>query len=216
MLNKNEFTGYAKALLTCCGVTYRDDSDNQVTYYSRESDAVALADAVFSTQESYLTFTSNNTDIGSMVLSMPLTTGDFEPSTFIHSSAFTCSDASVPNMRHFVESPDTTQDNRAAITKYLAALLQDYSLGFGESKETITVNYDRNGDYIELADHLFNSKTSCLSINKDGEQIGSIHFAGEYNEKRFWKEGEPYDFLDVYAYSSNECRALLPNKVVAG
>lgn len=215
MLNKHGFTAYAKALLARCGVTHRDNSVNQVTYYSGESDADDLTDAVFSTQESYLTLTNDKTDIGSMVLSIPLTTGNLKPSALIHSSAFTCSDASVPNMQHFVESPDITQENRAAITKYLATLLKDYSLGFGESKETIADNYDCNGDYIALAENLFNCETSCLSISKDGKHVGSIYFAGEYNEKYFRKDGDPYDFLDVYAFSSNECRALLPNVLIA-
>lgn len=215
MLNKHEFTNYAETLLASCDVTHRGDGNTQVTYFSKDSEAEALAAVVFSTQESNLTFTKGGIDIGSMILSIPVSTSSNKPSDFVYSSDFTCLDVCVPNMRHFVKSDDTEQENRASITKYLAVLLQDYSLTFGDDNDVVVATYNDSDDRFELANNLFNCKTSCISINKDGEQLGSIHFAGEHNEKLACAEGEPYDFLDVYAYSSNQCRALLPNKVVA-
>lgn len=212
MLNKNEFAEYTQALLSRCTVTRRTDSVDDAATYSTGDD-VALTEAVFSSKESYLLFKKGGIEIGSLTVSVP-TTDDGVLSEHAHSSRFVCSEPNMPIMRHFAKSADKHQENRAAMTKYLEKLLQDYSVSLGDNANAELACYDRKGNHVELAENLFKHQVSQLAIKKDGEQLGVIHFAGEYNDKRAWVEGEPYDFLDVYAFSNNNCRELLPQMLI--
>lgn len=211
MLNKKEFSIYAKELLAICSVVHKNSKDEELLSLVKGADNKDLVESVFGVKDSVLTFIHDGKTVGEMIIFTTEEDGRY----LVNLGAFDCRELYVPNMLHFITSDDKDQENRADITKYLGILLKDYSISFVDPISEELVVYHHESDHIKLAENLFMSEISCISIMKEDVNLGSIHFAGEYNDKRDWREGDPYDFLDVYAFSSNACRALLPNRLLA-
>jgi hypothetical protein len=211
MLNKKEFSLYIKELLAICGVVHKDKTGKELCSHAKNEDGTGLVDSVFGAQESLLVFIHDNKMVGEMVVFTTTENGQAQ----LDLGVFNCQELYVPNMLHFITSDDKDQENRASITKYLAMLLEDYSISFIDPDSYERISYERKGSHLELAENLFMREISCISIVEEGVELGTIHFAGEYNDKRDWQAGDPYDFLDVYAFSGKHCRALLPNKLLA-
>ena len=211
MLNKEEFNLYAKELLAICAVVHKNGIGEEIASFSKGEESMGLADSVFGAKDSELSFIHEDKVIGEMVVFITNLTGEKR----IDLGAFNCQESKVPNMLHFITSDDKDQENRASITRYLAILLADYSISFTDPDSNECVIYERKGDHVELTENLFMREISCINVMDGDKKLGSIHFAGEYNDNRSWKEGDPYDFLDVYAFSGTNCLALLPNKLLA-
>lgn len=209
MLNKAEFTDYAQMLLACCSVELKNSTSNETV--DSFTNGIELARYVFDNKESDLTLLLDGMTIGCMTLTVEQKEGNPQVCSF----SFACSELSVPNMAHFARSEDKEQENRATITQYLEKLLQEHTVSFGDNDTPVIAIYNHHGSASELAERLFGCEVSRIAIDKNGESLGVIHFAGEYNDKRMWSEGEPYDFLDVYAFSTNNCRHLLPQNLVS-
>lgn len=210
MLNKKDFSLYVKELLAICGVIHKDSAGKELARFTKNEDSNRLVDSVFGWQDSQLAFTHNGDVVGEMVVF----TTEVDGQVRVDLGVFNCQELYVPNMLHFMTSEDKDQENRASITRYLAILLKNYSISFIDPDSEESVTYEQHGNNVELAENLFMREISCISIVKEGVALGTIHFAGEYNDKRDWQVGDPYDFLDVFAFSSNDCRELLPKKLL--